>query len=490
MSVAVVPTSPNELLAAMRRAVYLHPAELLDNPRNLRKDVGDVEDLKTSIREVGILCPLIVIPAEDGQRFQLIIGHRRKKAALDLGLAEVPCWIAENEDAAMQILAQLAENGDRVGLTPSEEAEAYLQLTLLDWTPERIASARGVTAKQVAQSLTLGQLPTDVREAADNGRLTLDDAARLEEFADEPAALARILKSASSGWGMRHAMSAERDKKTYASAREQLKARLVLDGVKVTAKPKGYPYDGPARSATSLADSDNNRLDPEVAKTLPGFAVFIEKNGVAANPVVYCTDPDKYGYQQCKMFTGPAGMSPGEQARREVEASARAEYLAALTRAEEVRREFYQATYGTAKAAKKLFVEALRAFASDADLPLYADPDALYTALGGADDDVLASAGEDRLRRALVARWVCAQETNLAVASRDHTWDLNTDAACWWLDQLVADGYSLSDAEATLRASAAGETEVEVAGDDGTEAADDDRLDDLELVLEAEPVLS
>jgi ParB/RepB/Spo0J family partition protein len=294
------------------RAVYLDPRDLLDNPRNLRGAVGDLTDLAASMVVVGILCPLVVIPVPGRVGvFQLIIGHRRKYAAIELGLSVVPCWVAVDEGEALSIVAQLAENGHRAGLSATEEAEAYHQLTLLDWTPEQIARVRAIPAVSVRQSLRLRELPEAARVAADAGTLTLDDAAAMAEFADDPVTISRILKSATSGWGFRHAVASERSRRDFAAAKERVKAELVLAGVKVTAKPKGYPYSGPAVPATNLLDAHGVRLNPEVVRTMPGFAAFVEKEGIGADAqaVVYCVDTTASA-TPAPCATGTAARSP------------------------------------------------------------------------------------------------------------------------------------------------------------------------------------
>jgi hypothetical protein len=237
----------------------------------------------------------------------------------------------------------------------------------------------------------------------------------------------------------------------FNNAKERVKAQLVLDGVKVTTKPKGFPYEGPAALATVLTDAAGVRLDPDAVKTMPGFAAYIDKFGDQARPVIYCTDPARYGYTPAGQHTG----RPGDQdsAEREAAKAAHAEYLAALGMAEGVRREFYRASYAPARSAKKLFVEALRATILDERALMFSGLDDVYAVLGGADDATLRTAGEDRLRRALVAAWICAHDYNLALAAADRMRDFDADAAAWWLDQLVRDGYTLSPAEAQLRAS-------------------------------------
>ncbi|MET8528931.1 ParB/RepB/Spo0J family partition protein [Micromonospora sp. NPDC005172] len=466
LSIAEV-TAPADLAGPTLRAQYLDPRDLVDNPRNLRTDVGDLSDLTASMAVVGVLCPLVVIPVPDQPNaFQLIIGHRRKYAAIELGMEQVPVWVASDEGAAAQIVAQLAENGHRVGLTPTEEAEAFHQLTLLDWSPEQIATVRAIPTAKVKQTLKLRELPQAARGAADAGTLTLEDAAALTEFTEDPAALDRILKGTGSSWGFRHAIAAERSKRTFAAAKERAKAELVLAGVKVTSKPKGYPCSGTAVAAMQLADANGIPLDPDVYPTLAGLAAFVEKIGDHAQTTFYCAEPDRYGYQRLS-YGSRRGVTEEERARREAAEQARAEYLAGLTVAADVRREFYRTAYGSARAVKRLFLEALRATVVDG--LRFRDVDGLYATLGGVDGAAAVVAREDKLRRCLVAQWICVQERNLGYAARDETWALDDEAAVAWLDQLVADGYTLSEAETTLRDSLGRDPQDELPNDEDTD---------------------
>ena len=455
------------------RFEYADPNQLLDNPANLRASVADVEDLKASMSEVGILCPLVVVPTGllgDGP-LMIEIGHRRKYAAIALGFPLVPVVIAPDEGAAKLIFAQLAENGHRVGLTATEEAEGFHQLTLLDWTPEKIAKARHIPTAKVKQSLALRTLPEAAREAADTGALTLDDAAVMAEFTDQPAAMNRILKSAS-GWGFRHAVATERSKQTYAAAKEKVKAELVLAGVKITPKPKGWGYESKATEASRLVDADGNRLDVAEVRTRPGFAAWIDKIGDAARAVVYCTDPEEYGYKVravVNRYTSP--LSEQEQAVREQAEQEKAAFLEALTVASGVRAEFYRRTYNATKMIKELFERALyEAVVSPGGF--FQDVDDLYAGLGGVQGDALAAAKEGLLRRCLVAKWIIRNEANLRQAERDGYNYLDDDAAAAWLDRLVTDGYVLSDAETQLRQS--------IAADE----ADEDDADEEDLDLQ------
>ncbi|MET7397354.1 ParB/RepB/Spo0J family partition protein [Dactylosporangium sp. NPDC005572] len=464
---------------------YLDARELVDDPKNLRKNLraslgltpepladdpdieelrtlvdGDLEDLpasvrqlaelKASINEVGILQPLVVVPAPDHDgAWQIVIGHRRKYASILVRKFRVPCILATDYDEVKRILAQLAENVHRVGLTASEEAEAFEQLTLLDWTTERIAAVRGVPEETVVRSLRLRRLPKAVAAALDSGQLSLDEIDdNIEALGDHPTALAKVL-NAQAGWSRKHTLAGELAKIASAKAKELAKAKLVIDGVTVTSKPAGFGYTSTATDVRQLIDGDGNRLDPDKVKTLPGFAAFVEKVGSGADTLVYCTDPAKYGYTKFKPTYGR--QLTDEEIAAQVEAEqARAAFLEALEAAEGLRRKHILATYGPAKGAKRLFLAALRQDLIRVHQISFADVDGLYANLGGSSDDVLRTAGEDRLRRSCVARWICAQERNLARATDSQGWGFDRTAVVDWYAQLVEDGYGLADAEQQL----------------------------------------
>jgi ParB/RepB/Spo0J family partition protein len=490
----LVDDEPNDdferLIAQMPqlRVEYVDPAMLIDNPRNLRASTTDVEDLKASMQVVGILCPLVVVPVDgDDTQLMIMIGHRRKYAAIDLGFPRVPCVVASDDGAAKLIVAQLAENGHRLGLTATEEAEGYHQLTLLDWTPEKIAKVRHISAAKVKKSLTLRALPEAARAAADAGELTLDDAAVMAEFTDQPTALGRILKQATT-WGFKHAVATERSKAAYSNAKDRVKAELILAGVKVTGKPKGWNYNDPAVEASRLVDADGERLNIAEVRTRPGFAAFIEKNGDSARAVVYCVNPAEHGYSLRQVVYSRPGVSEEERAAKERAEQEKAAHQEALKIAATVRTDFYKQTYTPTRVIKKLFPDALRATVLGADLSRHAVGN-LYADLGGVADDALEAAKEDLLRRCLVAQWISHQEHNLRYAA-EHIYYMDDDAAAAWLQQLVADGYTLSEAETKLLHDITpADPADEPAADEETEPGDEDHVIEADGDVEPEPEL-
>lgn len=72
--------------------LYLDPTVLIENPNNPRSSLGDLDELTASIREAGVLEPLIVVPREVGA-YMVQFGHRRRAAAIEAGVEAVPCWV-------------------------------------------------------------------------------------------------------------------------------------------------------------------------------------------------------------------------------------------------------------------------------------------------------------------------------------------------------------------------------------------------------------
>jgi len=142
----------------------LIPVEDIEpNPDQPRRALGDLAELTASIREKGILEPLLV--RKVGGRFEIIAGERRYRAAVDAGLGEVPCVVRETSDAEMMELA-LVENLQRKDLTPFEEADGLKVLAeKYGYTHEAMAEKLGKSRSTITEALSLGVMPEDVRQA-------------------------------------------------------------------------------------------------------------------------------------------------------------------------------------------------------------------------------------------------------------------------------------------------------------------------------------
>ncbi len=158
--------APRQPMAGPRPGLYDVPTELIDpNPHQPRHKIEaeSLDDLVASIRQHGILQPLII--TKHGQRYQLIAGERRFRAAERLGLASVPAIIRDTRELEQLELA-IVENVQRQDLNPVEEALAYQQLAEeFGLTQDEIAKKVGKSRTTVANVIRLLQLPPDMLQA-------------------------------------------------------------------------------------------------------------------------------------------------------------------------------------------------------------------------------------------------------------------------------------------------------------------------------------
>lgn len=142
------------------------------NPSQPRVEFGQLDELVDSIREKGILEPLLVRPSEVGGRFMIISGERRFRAAGLAGLVEVPCIEMEVDDQTVAEIA-LIENLQRKDLTPFEEADGLQLLSdRFGYTHEEISKKIGKARSSVTESLSLAHVPNDIREICAKSSIT------------------------------------------------------------------------------------------------------------------------------------------------------------------------------------------------------------------------------------------------------------------------------------------------------------------------------
>lgn len=166
---------------------------IFPNPEQPRNEFGDLTELTESIREKGVLEPLLVKPTEDG-RFMIIAGERRWRSSQLAGLTEVPCIEMDISD---QVIAEIAliENLQRKDLNIWEEADGLAALaSKFGYTQEEISKKISKSRSTVTELMTIAGLPEDIRtrcrEASVVSKSTLlevarqfDDAA-MHEFLD------------------------------------------------------------------------------------------------------------------------------------------------------------------------------------------------------------------------------------------------------------------------------------------------------------------
>jgi ParB family transcriptional regulator, chromosome partitioning protein len=162
------------------------------NPRNPRRRFGeaDLDELAQSIREHGVVQPVVVRPGRQGGQYEIIAGERRWRAAQRAGITDLPVIIRDVDDRTALELA-LVENVQRADLNPVEEALGYQQL--VDdhgYSQSDLGQVIGKSRSHVANTLRLLKLPAQVLEMLETGTLSAGHARTLITAGD-PATLAR-----------------------------------------------------------------------------------------------------------------------------------------------------------------------------------------------------------------------------------------------------------------------------------------------------------
>jgi len=171
--------------------------QLIPNPDQPRKMFGDIADLVSSIKEKGILEPVLVRPA--GEKFQIIAGERRYRASLQAGLSQVPCIELDVDDRGVLEIS-LIENLQRLDLDPFEEADGLQKLSeKFLYTHEEIAKKLGKSRTSITETLSLNNIPVELRglcrEAGISTRSTLLQVARLASPESMAAMITEIRRS-------------------------------------------------------------------------------------------------------------------------------------------------------------------------------------------------------------------------------------------------------------------------------------------------------
>ena len=231
------------------------PIELIhrnpDQPRRIFSET-DLEELAASIRERGILQPILLRPAPDQRgEYQIVAGERRWRAAQRAQLTVVPALIRELDDLEVMEVA-LIENIQRADLNALEEARGYAaMMQRYPRNAEQIAAVVGKSRSHVANTLRLMRLPNAVQEHLEAGRLSAGHARALLDLEDAEAIAERIIKN---GLSVRQTEDLARD----ARNRPAPKTR--------------------APAAPRTKDADTLALENDLAEVL-GLAVSIDDSG-------------------------------------------------------------------------------------------------------------------------------------------------------------------------------------------------------------------
>lgn len=143
--------------------------KIVPNPQQARSELGNIEELKASIREKGVLEPILVRPRDGG--YEIIAGERRYRASKSIGLKEIPCIEMNVEDnEAMEI--SLIENLQRKDLDVFEEADGLKALaTMYAYNHAQIADKIGKARSTITEIIGLSKIPYEIRDLCKKHRV-------------------------------------------------------------------------------------------------------------------------------------------------------------------------------------------------------------------------------------------------------------------------------------------------------------------------------
>jgi ParB family transcriptional regulator, chromosome partitioning protein len=250
------------------RAQRKVPIEFLKpNPRNPRREFADTElrELADSIRQHGVIQPIVVRPVRGAQdRFEIIAGERRWRASQIAGLHEVPVVPVDVSDSDALEMA-IIENVQREDLNPMEEAQGYHALAgEFKRSPEEIAKVVGKSRSHVANMMRLTKLPTEVQGYIALGQLSAGHARALIGVPDPLATAKRIIAE---GLNVRQA--------------------------EALAHVEGVPQRKPQKARGGKAkDADTVALEKRISDAL-GLAVHIDHRDTAGTVRIHYRDLDQ-----------------------------------------------------------------------------------------------------------------------------------------------------------------------------------------------------
>lgn len=147
------------------------------NPANIRTDLGDLSELATSIKALGVLQPLIVTH-ERGGEYIIVDGHRRLAAARIAGAPALPCLVTTDDGEHSAIIMMLATAMHK-SLTPMEQAVAFQGLYAAGMSMADIAASSGYSTSTVHTRLLLLELPKEAQKMVEDQTITLENAVNL-----------------------------------------------------------------------------------------------------------------------------------------------------------------------------------------------------------------------------------------------------------------------------------------------------------------------
>lgn len=448
---------------------------------NVRTDVNLKPEFVESIRDNGVLMPILVQQHEDGT-LHVRAGQRRTLAAIAADQATIPARIVTgSDDDAERIIQQMIENDDREGLTTAERAAGYQQMSLMGVSAASIARRLHKPKAEVEAGITVAASQAGI-DAANDG-LNLIDAAIFAEFEGDEEATNRLRDAVWHGSPVAHAAQRIRDQRAEQAKVDALRQALSDANVTIRRAP-GY-YDNLAKPLTDLhTKGSKDPLTAEEHATCPGHVAWITTSGDEPEIVYGCEDYRAHGHMRATAPSAPSTPMSEEDraARREVIANNKA------WRSAETVRRAWLATFAKRKTAPKgaaAFVARVLIDGYKIDQSRQQGHRLAHDLLGvqratgwhSTEDPFgsqLATATPARAQHIALVISLAAVEESTQTGTWRHAYGVTRDYFAFLKDS----GYDLSEVEAMCLPGATAEVQDDEETDDADDEEADEQVDD------------
>lgn len=270
---------------------------------NVRAEASLTKDFIASVRELGVLMPVIAVRNPDGGLL-VRAGQRRTAAAREAGLPAIPVYITdEGTDDASRLVTQIVENDQRLGLNANDRVLGIQALIDTGMSVTKVAKRLSIPAAQVKKTSAVARSKAAL-EALQKESLTLDQAAEIAEFEDDPEVVETLIGAAKRNY-FDHELARQKSEREYQKRHAEAAEAYTKRGVTVLAQRPDYG-DDTIVSEYSLVDANGDELSREAivanveanpqawAVSLSEESVYTdsEGNAVEESKIDWATDDD------------------------------------------------------------------------------------------------------------------------------------------------------------------------------------------------------
>jgi ParB family chromosome partitioning protein len=265
---------------------------------NIRSEATLPREFVDSIKQNGVLTPILARRDEQGNVI-VRAGQRRTLAARAAGLETIPAYIIDaDETTTDRIVQQMVENDQREAVTDADRVAAFQQLAFEGLSPAVIAKRTGTKAATVKAGIAVAA-STTAASAITSHSLTLDQAATLIEFENDPETVADLIDTASTDPArFAHAAQRARDDARVAAIVATANAEMAASGYTILDSDPSY-YNPSIVRIRDLVTSDGNTVTEQDVEAVEGRAVYIRGsyNSDEATITYFLTDHKAAGFK-------------------------------------------------------------------------------------------------------------------------------------------------------------------------------------------------